>query len=214
MELDHPAELTDTLKLQEGDNENTLVIMRNVFPADYAELADIPFETQRRSFKLYGKSVTQPREVAFLSDDVPSYTYSTMKYDSLPLSDRLREIMAVVNKKCKGEHPFNAILANKYENEDSYISPHSDNEKDIVSNAVITASFGQPRMFTIRSKAGTPFRRDVLLPAGSIAIMKGVSFQKKYTHAIPKAKGIAARRVSLTFRRHTLLKAAAQAKKD
>ena len=47
---------------------------------------------------------------------------------------------------------FNAILVNRYASGDDYIGAHSDDEKSLGPNGVVTISIGQERILRIRDK--------------------------------------------------------------
>ena len=96
---------------------------------------------------------------------------------------------------------FNGILVNRYENGEDYISAHSDDEKGIKVNDVISISWGQSRNFRIRDKNNKKIIANIPTLSGQIIHMGG-EFQREFTHEIPKEKKINGIRYSLTFRMH------------
>ena len=99
------------------------------------------------------------------------------------------------------ESDFNAILINCYEGGDDYIGPHSDDERTLGRNGVVTISLGQQRVFRIRDKTTRAIVHDIVVEDGDMYWMRG-EFQTHYTHEIPKQKRATGTRISLTFRRH------------
>ena len=103
---------------------------------------------------------------------------------------------------------FNSALVNWYANGHEYIAKHSDDERDLVAPpTVATLSLGQERTLRIRWKGGAGGKvKDVQLKHGSVYIMHGPLFQKKYTHEVVKVAGKKGldmgERISVTLRQH------------
>jgi len=100
--------------------------------------------------EVYGKRCYQHRSIGFFSDESSGYKYSKKFMKSQQLSPSLKELLNIINLKFNLN--FNGILVNRYENGEDYISAHSDDEKCIKVNDVISISWGQSRNFRIRDK--------------------------------------------------------------
>ena len=150
----------------------------------------------------YGKTIGQPRDVAFFSDESEGYYYSRKMMHSIPLSEDMKQLISIVNQLFGGE--YNGILINRYNDGNDYISAHSDDEKDIKNNCgVVSLSYGATRKFRIRSKNDKKIVADYDVKSGDIVEMQGADFQGKITHEIPVQKKIKNVRYSLTFRKHS-----------
>ena len=149
--------------------------------------------------EVYGKRCYQHRSIGFFSDESLGYKYSRKFMKSQPLSSSLKDLLNIINLKFNLN--FNGILVNRYENGDDYISAHSDDEKGIKVNDVISISWGQPRNFRIRDKNNKKIIANIPTLSGLIIHMGG-EFQREFTHEIPKEKKINGIRYSFTFRTH------------
>ena len=148
---------------------------------------------------LYGKEVRQGRDVNFFSDDSTGYKYSGKIMKSLQLTDELKSIMCMVNKKFNDR--FNGILVNCYRTGLDSIGAHSDDEKSLGESGVISLSLGATRKFRIRDKISKKIVLDFPVSHGCLIHMTG-GFQKEFTHEIPKETKVKEPRLSLTFRNH------------
>lgn len=116
------------------------------------------------------------------------------------MNDTLRNILDRVNRITSSD--FNAILLNRYRDGSDYIGAHSDEDRALGKAGVASVSLGETRTFRLRDKKTKKIVFDHQIKDGSICWMKGLDFQKKLTHEIPKEKGRNGIRVSLTFRKH------------
>ena len=98
---------------------------------------------------------------------------------------------------------YNGILVNKYEEGNTYIGDHSDDEKNLDKGGVISISYGAVRKFRVRDKFTKKIIMDIPTMSNSIIHMGG-DFQKEFTHGIPVEKKVTGVRYSLTFRTHTV----------
>lgn len=146
-----------------------------------------------------GKKCFPKRDVAFFSDDSTGYQYSKQKTHSMPLSDSLKSLLAIVNQKFDAN--FNGILVNRYQTGEDYIGKHSDDEKELTPQGVVSISWGSSRKFRIRDKHNGKIKLDWDTKNNEILVMSG-NFQKEFTHEIPQQKKIKDVRYSFTFRRH------------
>lgn len=144
-----------------------------------------------------------PRKIGFFSNESKGYYYSGNLLPATKLDNFLflQNILEQVNNITNSD--FNAILINRYCDGDDYIGPHSDDEKSLANNGVVTLSFGQERIFRIKDKKTKTKIMDVIVKDCDMYHMTG-EFQKHFTHEIPKQKGAKDVRISLTFRKHLI----------
>lgn len=92
------------------------------------------------------------------------------------------------------------FLINKYRNGRDSCGEHADNEPEVDQDSpIITLSLGETRYMQIREGAkGNAI--SVKLTPGSVLVMNGTNFQKKFTHQIPKDNSCSKSRISVTYR--------------
>ena len=151
--------------------------------------------------RVYGKICHQHRSVGFFSDTSEGYKYSGRLMKSQSLTPSLKTLLEDINRTFGLR--FNGILVNRYESGMDYISAHSDDEKGIQVNDVVTISYGAVRTFRIRDKVGGKIVADIPTESGKIIHMGG-EFQREFTHEIPIQKRIQGIRYSFTFRYHVV----------
>ncbi len=146
---------------------------------------------------IFGKLITTKRSVAWYADEAFSYTYSKITKTALVWNEVLLELKQIVESR-SGE-TFNSCLLNLYHDESEGMSWHSDGEKDLKKHgAIASLSFGAERKFCFKHKKdGT--KVDVVLPHGSLLIMKGKT-QENWLHRLPPTKIKKGPRINLTFR--------------
>lgn len=150
---------------------------------------------------IYDRIVNQKRDVGFFSDKSIGYYYSNQLAKSKPLTTNLEILMNSVNEMFGSN--FNGILINRYENGSDYISPHSDDEKNLDNFGVVSISYGGERIFRIRNKKTKEIEMDIAMNNMDIIHMGGF-FQKEFTHEIPLTKKHVDVRYSFTFRNHKI----------
>lgn len=146
-----------------------------------------------------GRVCHQRRDVGFFSDESIGYHYSGKLAESKPLTKYLKRLLKKVNKIYGAS--FNGILINRYNDGKDYISPHSDDERNLDPQGVVSISYGSTRIFRIRKKYTKEIVKDIELDNLDMVHMKG-DFQKEFTHEIPKDETIITERYSFTFRKH------------
>jgi alkylated DNA repair dioxygenase AlkB len=148
---------------------------------------------------VWGKSVPQPRLIAWYGDQGAHYTYSGINHDPLPWTDALIDIKNRVEKVAGTS--FNSVLLNYYRHHRDSMGLHSDDESELGRRPIIASlSLGEERTFILKHKS----RRDLKtvrlkLPSGSLLLMKGDT-QHFWKHGIEKEKRPCGARVNLTFR--------------
>lgn len=165
-------------------------------------------EWYRPKLKVYGREITQSREIA---------AYATapglhLKYSGHPVElhspfpPLLDHIASLISSdECLGkEVRFNHCMLNRYDDGSVYIGRHSDN---IENKVIVTVSLGADRSWIMQRKATKraeahgkeQTRKRWTLAGGSLLVMQGQT-QKFYTHEIPKELKIKGPRISITFR--------------
>ncbi len=160
-------------------------------------MAEVAWE--QRSVVIAGRSIPQPRLVAWMGEAGLSYTYSGLTLSPSPWTPTLAKIKAVVEEltgTC-----FNTVLANLYRHGHDSIGFHSDDEPELGPEPTIASvSLGETRRFVLKSKTNHPKQQfEFDLVAGSLLVMRGRT-QEVYTHGVPKAAGQMGPRINLTFR--------------
>jgi alkylated DNA repair dioxygenase AlkB len=166
----------------------------------YDELLNkINWENER--VVMFGKEIITKRKVAFYSDPLIAYTYSSKTKIGLPWKDPLIILKNIVESLTK--QTYNACLLNLYHNGEEAMGWHSDNEKEIIANSSIASlSIGASRKFSFKHKV-TKETISIQLGNGSLLEMKG-TIQTHWLHTLPKSKKITESRINLTFRQmHT-----------
>ena len=154
---------------------------------------------------IFGKHIETKRKVAWYADALQgkpfNYTYSNITKSSLPWTQNLLALKALVEQKTA--ESYNSCLLNLYHNGSEGMAWHSDGEKDLKNNgAIASLSFGAERKFAFKHKES----KEVValnLKAGSLLVMKDVT-QKHWLHRLPPTKKVHDARINLTFR--TILK--------
>lgn len=162
----------------------------------FTELLEaVPWE--QRSVQMFGKSVPQPRLVAWFGDGA-SYTYSGLRLEPHPWLPLLLELRRVCEE--LAGVGFNSALANLYRDGNDAVSWHADNEPELGEDPVIASmSLGAVRRFDFRHRqSGETVRTE--LPSGSVLVMSGES-QKAWMHQVPRMAKVSEPRINLTFRR-------------
>lgn len=168
------------------------------------ELADFYYKVlletinwQNDEAVIFGKRIITKRKVAWYGSEEFSYTYSNTTKTALPWTADLMLIKKTVEE-ISGE-TFNSCLLNLYHSGEEGMAWHSDAEKDLRKNgAIASVSFGAERKFCFKHKESFE-KVELLLPHGSLLIMKGET-QKNWLHRLPPSKKIFNPRINLTFR--------------
>ncbi len=156
-------------------------------------------ETPWRSqpITLYGKTMLQPRLVAWYGE--AAYSYSGITHLPLALTEMLSRLRACVE--ATTGCAFNSVLLNYYRDQRDSMGLHSDDEPALgEAPTIATLSLGGPRdmIFKHRTKKELGVIK-LPLPSGSLLLMRGV-FQHYWKHGIRKATSRCNPRLSLTFR--------------
>ncbi len=156
---------------------------------------EIPW--QHDIVKMFGKTITTARKVAWYGDPALSYTYSGTTKHPLLWTDLLTELKLLTEQATQLD--FNSCLLNLYHNGSEGMSWHRDNESTIRKDSPIAClSFGAERRFHFKH-IQTKERITTTLEHGSLLLMEG-TIQSHWMHCLPKMAAIKTPRISLTFR--------------
>ena len=159
---------------------------------------EVPWRAE--NIVVWGKTIPQPRLIAWYGDKEATYTYSGIRHDPLPWTDGLMEIKSRVEK--VADTNFNSVLLNYYRHHRDSMGLHSDDESELGRRPIIASlSLGEERTFLFKHKT----RKDVKvlrlkLASGSLLLMRGDT-QHCWKHGIEKEKRPCGPRINLTFRR-------------
>lgn len=160
---------------------------------------------EQREIVLFGRRVLQPRLIAWTGS--LGYRYSGQTLEPRAPTPATAAILARVGAHT-GE-PFNHILLNRYRDGADSMGMHADDEPELGPDPVVaTLSLGATRRFVVKPRRPSLGPGHTLeLGHGSLLVMRGTC-QRHYVHGVPRQKGAAGERISLTFRR--VLRAPAQ----
>lgn len=151
---------------------------------------------EQRAIVLFGRSVQQPRLVAWAG--ALGYRYSGQTLEPRPFTPTLELLLARVSD--RAGVPFNHVLANRYRDGRDSMGMHADDEAELGDDPVVaTLSLGATRRLVVKPRREGPGHA-LDLEHGSLLIMGGTC-QRHYVHGIPKQARVHADRISLTFRR-------------
>ena len=154
-------------------------------------LDEIPW--QQHDITLFGRTVPQPRLLAWIGDG--PYRYSGRTYAPGPWTPTLRAVKARVEATV-GQR-FDAVLCNRYRDGQDSMGRHSDDEPEL-GPVIASVSLGAVRTFVLRHRHEPRVHRLPLAP-GSLLVMAGAT-QRDWTHALPKTARPVGERINLTFR--------------
>lgn len=148
---------------------------------------------------MFGKTMLQPRRVAWYGDAQAAYTYSGIRHEPLPWIPVLDDLRHVIEQATGAA--FNSVLCNLYRNGSDSMGYHSDDEPELGRYPVIASfSIGAERTMHFRHRADRSIPTiKVPLPSMSVLVMRGAT-QEEWKHALPKSKRCLQPRVNLTFR--------------
>jgi len=149
--------------------------------------------------KVYGKVYEQPRLTSLHSNNLSSYTYSSLTLQPQPMTAALLKLLNLIKK--VSDHDYNCVLLNLYRNGSDSNGWHADNEKELGKHPQIASfSFGASRFFHFKHRRIKEERHKMELRHGSLLLMEG-AMQEHWLHQIPKTKKQLEPRINLTFRK-------------
>lgn len=147
--------------------------------------------------RMFGKTITTTRKIAWFGDPGLHYTYSGTTKTPLRWTGLLEELKKITE--AITDEKFNSCLLNLYHNGSEGMSWHRDNESSIVTDSTIAClSFGAKRRFQFKHTV-TGERVTTELEHGSLLTMSG-KIQTLWLHCLPKTTRTSESRISLTFR--------------
>jgi len=174
-------------------------------PAD-ALMAELLAEIdwQQKSIKLFGKTIPQPRLVAWYGDPGASYTYSGLTWEPLAWTKGLRSLKSQVEASTSTmlgrSIAFNSVLLNLYRNGQDSMGWHSDDEPELgMHPAIASLSLGATRQFALQHKRDKALKQKLHLTHGSLLVMAGET-QHHWRHQVAKTTKVQEQRINLTFR--------------
>jgi len=152
---------------------------------------------QEETIKIFGRICNVPRLVCWYGDADAYYRYSGTDHVPHPWDPALLQLKIRIENATAAR--FNSVLGNLYRDEKDSMGWHSDDEKELMPDAVIASlSLGETRRFSLRHKVNnTKLHLD--LPSGSLVVMKG-SLQANWKHSVRKETHPCKPRINLTFR--------------
>lgn len=180
-----------------------LVLQPNfVAPAEQAGLLatlQAAVAWRRRELRMFGRSVLEPRDTAWIGDPGAVYTYSGRVHEPEPWPAELADLRDRVSASV--DTAFNSVLCNLYRDGSDSMGLHADAEPELGVNPVIASvSLGATRRFQLRHRRRRDAKLDIDLPSGSLLVMSG-TLQHHYRHGVPKQPSVCEPRINLTFRR-------------
>jgi alkylated DNA repair dioxygenase AlkB len=153
---------------------------------------------QQYPIRMFGKTLLQPRLIAWYGDKDTQYTYSQTTLIAEGWDDNLKQIQEELKHRLQLN--FNSVLANLYRDGQDSMGWHSDNEKELGAEPVIASiSLGAARTLQFRKKDDHKTKTSILLESGSLLLMRG-NTQDNWQHQIAKTKKVKTPRINLTFR--------------
>lgn len=149
---------------------------------------------------MFGRTMLQPRLIAFYADAGLEYRYSRKTYTGLawtPLLGILREMAQTI-----AQGPLNSVLANLYRDGNDSMGMHADDEPELgLEPVIVSMSFGATRRFVMKHRTRKDLPAvEIPLEDTSVLLMRGAT-QHYWVHGIKKETRPVGPRVNLTFRR-------------
>ena len=153
---------------------------------------------EQPAIHMYGKSMLQPRLVAWFGDPGVTYSYSGTTHKPIGWTTDLLRLKGECERVSNAQ--FNSALANLYRDGNDSVSWHADDEPSLGRSITIASlSFGESRDFQLKRKDGQGNTITIELDNGSLLLMQHPT-QRFWLHQIPKRKNIYNQRMNLTFR--------------
>jgi alkylated DNA repair dioxygenase AlkB len=152
---------------------------------------------QQPELKLFGKSVSIPRQQVWMGDSHCRYRYSGVTFSPEPWHPLVQKLTAWVNQQLN--RSFNCVLLNLYQDGGDHMGWHSDDEPELGPNPdVASLSLGQARRFDLKHK-NQQYQLSLPLQDGDLLLMQWPC-QHFWLHRVPKQSQANSARLNLTFR--------------
>jgi len=176
-----------------SNGNEQLIYIPQFFPEDlFSELSN-QIEWKQNTIRVFGIEHLEPRQTAWFGKP---YKYSNISWPEKEYNDLLIRIQHKIIQ-CT-DYKFNSVLANYYRSGQDSMGWHSDNEAEMDTALIASASFGGSRVFKLRNRM-TNKKHDVELNNNSLLLM--YNLQHNWQHSISKTKRVVEPRINLTFRR-------------
>lgn len=153
---------------------------------------------EQSEIRIAGRRLRIPRLNAWYGDPGAGYGYSGARLTRHAWTPTLAAVRAAVENATG--HAFNSALLNLYRSGADSVDWHSDDEAELGPAPVIAAlSLGATRRFELRHRVDASSRHHLELGDGALLLMAG-GMQRHWRHRVPKESGVAAPRISVTFR--------------
>ncbi|MSV68814.1 MAG: alpha-ketoglutarate-dependent dioxygenase AlkB [Actinobacteria bacterium] len=158
-------------------------------------LAHTPWE--QRDVVVFGRSVAQPRLVAWVASPPIAYRYAGMTLEAHAFTPLLLELKKRVEVIAGAQ--FNSVLLNLYRTGADSNGWHADDEFEFGIDPIIASlSLGATRRFDLRNRE-TKETIKTNLASGDLVVMSG-ECQREWIHQVPKQLKVLEPRINLTFR--------------
>jgi alkylated DNA repair dioxygenase AlkB len=181
---------TNIIQFPHMENSH-IVYYENFFPEDISDQYFLKLKNEidwkQESMLMYGKSIDFPRLTAWYGEEGKSYKFSgiTLQPEDWTKMPTIFDIKKEIEFESLGTK-FNSVLLNYYRNGRDSISWHSDKEKELGKNPVISSvTLGCEREFKMRRFDDNSDVHSIMLKHGSLLVMSGET-QHFWQHSIPK----------------------------
>ena len=182
----HIKKFHDTIPAEYIPNYVTPTLQNDI----YSLLSSLQFA--KVTYNKFGKLRSTPRSSWCYGQIDDTATYKELTFKTEPIPGWLFHIKSPIEQYLGID--FNAVIINKYENGDDYISWHQDDEKFLDHHVVASISIGMERAFQMRSDE-KGIIHEIQLKSGSLLIFNDVR------HSLPKRKNVSGVRFNITFRK-------------
>jgi alkylated DNA repair dioxygenase AlkB len=182
--------MTQLLIHEEGDER--LVYYPDFFTSSYYNQLIEALSWKQNEIRVFGKLHLEPRHTAWYG---PAYRYSSIQWPAQAMHPLLNEIAEPIHQLTS--FPFNSVLANHYRNGSDSMGWHSDNEPEMDTALIASATFGGTRTLKFRHKQS---RQIISLELLDRSLLLMYNMQDHWQHAIPKSKRQMQARINLTYR--------------
>ncbi|MBI5451221.1 MAG: alpha-ketoglutarate-dependent dioxygenase AlkB [Gammaproteobacteria bacterium] len=163
--------------------------------ASYRTLVD-ELAWEDESIRIFGKTVTVPRYVAWYGRARPAGTGSGMGHELHPLPPVLQQLKQRVE--LASGKDFDSIQANYYRNGSDSTGWRSESAASEQRADIAALNLGAPRLFSF-AHASSKEHREIMLRGGSLLVMDGLS-QRCWYRCMPRVLSIDEGRITLVFR--------------
>ena len=139
--------------------------------------------------RLFGRTCTVPRQVAWYGDSGVAYRYSGLNHRARGWPEALGPLRSALSERF--EPGLNFVLLNRYRDGRDWMGWHRDDERGIAGR-VVSVSLGATRRLRLETGAGTVALE---LDHGSVLVFDG-----GVRHALMRTRRPVAQRFNLTFR--------------